>query len=73
MPIDLNAASLEELIRRLPGIGVSRAKAIIAARPFKTPEELLTRAVLTERIYTKIARFLTVKRSFSRTGLSTSH
>ncbi len=38
--VNLNTASQPEL-EKLPGIGPKRAEAIIAARPFKRPEDLL--------------------------------
>jgi len=38
-PVDLNNASEKELIT-LPGVGEKTAKAIVAARPFRTVEDL---------------------------------
>jgi DNA uptake protein ComE-like DNA-binding protein len=60
MPIDLNRASIEELTEFLHGIGSDRARAIVAARPFRTPDELVSRGILTERRYRRIAAYLTV-------------
>jgi hypothetical protein len=41
MPIDINTASLEELVN-LEGMGAPLADAIIAARPFSSMEELVS-------------------------------
>jgi competence ComEA-like helix-hairpin-helix protein len=38
-PVDINNASEKELIT-LPGVGEKTAKAIVAARPFKTADDL---------------------------------
>ena len=38
-PVDINSASEKELIT-LPGVGEKTAKAIVAARPFKTIDDL---------------------------------
>ena len=39
-PLDLNAATVEELTR-LPGVGRALARRIVAARPFKTVRDLI--------------------------------
>lgn len=64
-PVDLNLASIEELKTLLHGVGVNRAKAIVAARPFGTPEELVSRGILSERRYNRIANRLTVSPSLA--------
>ncbi|MFZ2955794.1 MAG: helix-hairpin-helix domain-containing protein [Candidatus Ozemobacteraceae bacterium] len=38
-PVDLNSATLEEL-QTLPGVGEKKARAIMAARPFRSPFDL---------------------------------
>jgi DNA uptake protein ComE-like DNA-binding protein len=58
--VDLNFASIDELTGVLHGIGSNRARAIVAGRPFGNPEELVTRGILTERRYNRIADLLTV-------------
>jgi DNA uptake protein ComE-like DNA-binding protein len=52
-PVDLNAASREDLMK-LPGIGDALADKIIAARPFKSKNELVTKKILTRAVYAKI-------------------
>lgn len=51
--IDINAASAETL-RKLPQIGVQRSNAIVKARPYATPEDLLKKKVLKKAVYEKI-------------------
>jgi len=53
-PLDVNTATRAELML-LRGIGRVLADRIIAARPFKTKEELITRNVISEGVYEKIA------------------
>lgn len=48
--IDINQAT-EKQLDTLPGIGPMRAKAIIAGRPYAQPDELVSKKVLTQRIY----------------------
>ena len=62
-PVDLNLASIEELTTLLHGVGLHRAKAIVAARPFETPEELVSRGILSERRYNRIANRVTASPS----------
>ena len=68
MPIDLNLASLKELTNFLHGIGFNRARAIVAARPFETPEELVSRGILTERRYKRIADLVTTDPLFKKSS-----
>lgn len=51
--LDINSASEKELAT-LPGIGEVRAKAIVAARPFKRKDELVSKQVLSQGVYDKI-------------------
>jgi len=51
--IDLNSASSAEL-DKLPGIGPSRAQAIIANRPFKGKDELVQRKIVPQSVYDQI-------------------
>lgn len=60
--IDLNTASLEEL-QTLPGIGPSKAKAIIEYREkskFKSPEEIMNVPGIGQKTYEKIKDKITV-------------
>jgi DNA uptake protein ComE-like DNA-binding protein len=51
--VDLNTASVADL-DTLPGIGKTRAEAIIKNRPYKGKDELVTRHVLPQNIYNGI-------------------
>jgi DNA uptake protein ComE-like DNA-binding protein len=61
--IDLNSASVEELVKRLDGIGVHRARAIVAARPFTDAREVIGRGIITEEGFGKIVAHVTVMAS----------
>lgn len=52
-PLDINSASAKEL-DALPGIGKAYAEKIIAARPYRTKNELLTKKVIPESTYERI-------------------
>lgn len=60
-PLDLNKATEDQLID-LPGVNRARADQIIAGRPFDDPHQLVTRRVLTEAEYSKIADKVVAKR-----------
>jgi len=61
--ININTAAADQL-ESLPGIGSARARSILASRtsdgPFATVEDLLTRNVIPESVYTEIAPLITV-------------
>lgn len=59
-PVDLNSASKDDLTA-LPGITVERADAIIAARPYQTTTELVSRRILTQRQYDLVKDKIQVK------------
>jgi competence protein ComEA len=58
--VDLNSASREQLIK-LPGIGEATADKIIAARPFKSKNELVSKKLLSEAEYNKISAHVIAK------------
>uniref|UniRef100_A0A7C3Z1G5 DNA-binding protein n=1 Tax=Desulfobacca acetoxidans TaxID=60893 RepID=A0A7C3Z1G5_9BACT len=58
--VNLNTASQEEL-EKIPGIGPVKAKAIIAGRPYKTPEDIMKVRGIKEGIYRKIKDYITVQ------------
>lgn len=59
-PLDLNKASAKDLAS-LPGITDETAQRIIANRPYRTPDEMLRKRVVTRQQYDKIADRITVK------------
>src|SRR6185437_15473222 len=60
-PLDVNSATREQLIT-LPGVSGPDADKIIAGRPYDTPDQLVTRHILTQSKYDKIAGRLTAKK-----------
>ena len=58
--VNLNTATADDL-DSLPGIGDKRSAAIIAARPFKKADDLVTKKVLTQGVYDKIKAYVDVK------------
>jgi competence protein ComEA len=57
---DLNSATLEKLMT-LTGIDMIVAKKIVAARPFKKKDEIVTKKIMTQEDFNKIARSVTVR------------
>lgn len=51
--VNVNTATLEEL-RKLPQIGPQRANAIIKARPYAAPEDILKRKVVKKQVFDRI-------------------
>ncbi len=60
-PLDLNSASKEQLVS-LPGISSAEADRVIAGRPYKETDELVTRHIISKAEYDKIADHVTAKR-----------
>ena len=58
-PVNLNGAT-EYRLGLLTGVGPHTVARIVAARPFGAIDELLTRGIVSQRIYRKIAEQLTV-------------
>jgi DNA uptake protein ComE-like DNA-binding protein len=52
-PLDINSASEKEL-DALPGIGKSRASAIIKNRPYRAKDDLVSRHVIPQNVYNEI-------------------
>lgn len=50
---NINTSSEAELAKTLPGIGAVRAKAIVGGRPYATPQDLVTKGVLTQGVFDK--------------------
>jgi competence protein ComEA len=59
-PVDLNAASQEELTG-LPGVGPHEAKRIIAGRPYKDKHELVSKKIMSAGAYEKLKDDVAVK------------
>ncbi len=58
--VDLNTASREDLMK-VPGIGDATADKIIAARPFKSKNELVSKKIVTESQYKKLSAHVIAK------------
>ena len=52
-PMDINSASEKDLAT-LTGIGEVRAKAIVKHRPYKGKDDLVTKKVITQKVYDDI-------------------
>ena len=59
-PLDINHATREQL-GSLPGITEAEAARIIAARPYKSSEDLVTKRVIPTRDYDRIKDKITAK------------
>jgi competence protein ComEA len=57
--VDVNAASKADLTS-LPGITDAQAERIIASRPYDNKDQLVTRRVLTQEQYDRVASRITV-------------
>lgn len=62
--VDLNTASKEDL-EKLPGIGEAIAAKIVAGRPFKAKNELLTRGLVNRGEYAKLAPHVIAKQAMT--------
>ena len=52
--LDLNTASVGDLAA-LPGISLSRARQIVAARPYSTPHQIVSKGLVSEAEYDRIS------------------
>ena len=60
--VDLNSASREALIK-LPGVGEAIADKIIAARPLKSKDELVSKGIVTKSEYSKFSSHVIAKQA----------
>ena len=51
---NINTSSAADMAKTLPGIGEARAKEIVAGRPYASPQDLVTKKVLTEGVFEKM-------------------
>lgn len=61
-PVDLNSASKDEL-KKLPGINEATADKIIAARPFLTKAQLVTRNLVPPMVYETLKQHVIAKQA----------
>jgi len=60
--VDINSATKEELMK-VPGIGDATADKIIAGRPFKAKNELVSKKIVTESAYKKMSSHIIAKQA----------
>jgi competence protein ComEA len=59
--LNVNTASAADLADKLPGIGPVRAAAIVKARPYAKPEDLVSKGALTQGVFDGIKPLVTVR------------
>lgn len=60
--LDINTATLDQL-KALPGFGMAYARRVIAARPYLSKNQLLTRGVIPAEAYDRVSPFIIAHRS----------
>ncbi len=58
--VDLNTATKDELMK-VPGIAEATAAKIIAGRPFKAKNELVTKGIVNKAQYAKLAKYVVAR------------
>jgi len=69
--IDLNSAPVEKLMT-LNGVDLMTAKKIVAARPFKNKQEVVSKKIMSQEDFNHIARGVTVKAPEKETTTKTA-
>ena len=57
--VDVNTASAADMAKILPNVGPARAAAIVKARPFASPQEMVTKGALTQAVFDGIKGLVT--------------
>ena len=57
--VNVNTASAADMAKILPNVGPVRAAAIVKARPYGTPQEMVTKGVLTQGVFDGIKTLVT--------------
>jgi competence protein ComEA len=59
--IDINSASKDELVKNLAGVGDVTADKIIAGRPYANKTQLVSKGIVTKKVYDKISAQIIAK------------
>ena len=63
--IDINSASKDELVKNLAGVGDVTADKIIAGRPYANKRQLVSKGIVTQKVYDKISSQIIAKQATS--------
>jgi len=69
--IDINSARKDELVKNLAGVGDVTADKIIAGRPYANKRQLVSKGIVTQKVYDKISSQIIAKQG-SDASTSTS-
>jgi DNA uptake protein ComE-like DNA-binding protein len=70
--IDINSASKDELVKNLAGVGDVTADKIIAGRPYANKRQLVSKGIVTQKVYDKISSQIIAKQGSSDASTSSS-
>lgn len=70
--IDINSASKDELVKNLAGVGDVTADKIIAGRPYANKRQLVSKGIVTQKVYDKISPQIIAKQGTSGASPDTS-
>jgi DNA uptake protein ComE-like DNA-binding protein len=57
--VNVNTASAADMAKILPNVGPVRAAAIVKARPFAAPQDMVTKGALTQGVFDGIKNLVT--------------
>src|SRR2546430_2156192 len=63
--IDINSASKDELVKNLAGVGDVTADKIIAGRPYANKTQLVSKGIVSKKVYDKISSQIIAKQGTS--------